>query len=629
MAHGAQSRAVLVEFQAKSDADMGIAYLLYSTISESLVDKAGSSVAAGEDVEMFLGSSAETCREKQACLDKIAEEFDASAAIFATVFRSGTDINIFYEFVSCATGRQLDAGDVVYAAGDEGKLADLLNGRLDSNLAAAEREEDDEYDEYGDPGSASATVDPDDDVDWEEERDHADAHADPNGDPDPEDAPPEEDDRRYDTTESDYNLAFDGEYASEIDSGDEYDSRADSGYDSDYDRSSDYERVSTTDRSDEEDADATASSRYSARHYLRDGQQPAEATESKPPPREERNRRSSNRYSRDSEDAEDAEDAPQEETRRARGRRKPKHPEDHEDATAATGREIDAELLETFDDADSAAFDETERSGTTTLTYQEASEKGMGPSEYKRYSSSGLMYGDWARERYNHKGRFHLRFAGFYALGGIDAYYSARVVMWDESAILDTYSWQSFGFSAAGGGGTLGLGIGVAPAIDLCLDMSLIVGRQWLLRQSRTPDSAESTITNVDPADIPKGTAIHFLIEPKIRVFFAPYKAVKPYAGFGLALLFMPPFDIPEEWVPPRSATVIFGVEPALGIQFDSPLGFGFFIEVPFTGYLPSTGVETIREGEQHVLLDDELNDPPTPVPTYMFRLQLGLQVRM
>ena len=594
-AGGAQSRAVLVEFQARTDDDAGIAYLLYSTISESLMDKAGSTVVAGEDVEMFLGSSAVACREKQGCLDKIAEEFDASAAIFAVVFRSGTDIHITYEFVSCATGRQLDGGDVVYAAGDEGKLTDLLYSRLDSNLAAAEREEDDDYD---DPGSASASAppDPDDGVDWEEERDHAEVHGDNESYETTEvvEEEPEGDDRRYDTAESDYNLAFDGEYESEIESEDDYDSRVDSGHDSDYDRSSDYERVSPSAVSARmEQAEEAPASRYSARHYLNDDKDPAEeSAEGRPSARETPDRRTANRYSRNS--GEDSA-AAQEGTQRGRGRRKLKHPEDHEDATATRGREIDADLLDTFDDADSAAFDETERSGTTTLTYQEASEKGMGPSEYKRYSSSGLMYGDWARERYNHKGRFHLRFAGFYALGGIDAYYSARVVMWDESAILDTYSWQSFGFSAAGGGGTLGLGIGVAPAIDLCLDMSLIVGRQWLLRQSRTPDSAESTITNVDPADIPKGTAIHFLIEPKIRVFFAPYKAVKPYAGFGLALLFMPPFDIPEEWVPPRSATVIFGVEPALGIQFDSPLGFGFFIEVPFTGYLPSTGVETIR----------------------------------
>jgi len=637
-AHAAQSRAVLVEFQPISDADAGIAYLLYSTISESLVDKAGSAVAAGEDVEMFLGSSATTCRDKQACLDKVAEEFDASAAIFARISREGTDIHILYEFVSCATGRQLDGGEVTYEAGDEGQFADLLNRRLESNLAAAEREEDGDFDDYG-SASATAAVDPDDDVDWEEERDHADAYADPyaDTDADPDEdaaADPDEtgDDRRYDAAESDYDLAFDGDYDAEIDAGDDP-SRADSGYDSDYDRTSDYERT-VDDDADEEDDDSAAAaggpstSRYSARQYLRDGaKEPESSSEPKPSPREERERRTANRYSRDSE--EDAEEAQQQPRQTRGGRRKPKHPEDHEDATAATGRDIAPELLETFDDEDSALFDETERSGTATLTYQEASEKGMGPSEYKKYSSSGLTYGEWSRERYNHKGRFHIRFGGFYALGGIDSYYSARVVMWDETDILDTYYWQSFGFSAVGGGGTLGLGIGVAPAVDLSLDASLVVGRQWLLRQSRTPDSTESTITNVDPADIPKGTAVHFLIEPKVRVYFTPYRAVKPYAGFGLALLFMPPFDVPEEWVPPRSTTVIFGLEPALGIQFDSPLGFGFFIETPFTGYLPSKGVETVREGEQHVLLDDELNDPPTPVPMYMFRLQLGLQVRM
>jgi len=621
---------VLVEFQARTDDDTGIAYLLYSMISESLVDKAGNTVAAGEDVEMYLGSSAATCRDKQACLDRIAEEFNASAAIFTFVSRDGTDIHISYEFVSCATGRSLDNGEVIYEAGSEGKLADLLNGRLDANLAAAEREEEGGDSEYGEAvasGAAAASSEspPDDDVDWEEERDHSDALG-------TDDVEWEEtaEDRRYDTSEGDYNLAFDGDYDAELDAGDEYEDRADSGYDSDYDRSSDYVRVAdpgdaASDERAEDEAASSSASRYSARHFMREGEQPAASDEDKPSPREGRERRAANRYSRESTD--DTEPETQE-TRRGRGRRKPKHPEDRDDAMAADGSAIDPELLETFDDEDSARFDETERSGTGTLTYQEASEKGMGPTEYRRYSSSGLTYGDWSKERFNHKGRFHLRFAGFYALGGIDSYYSAGVVMWDETDVLDTHYWQSFGFSAAGGGGTFGLGIGVAPAVDLGLDASFVVGRQWLLRQSRTPDSTES-IPYVDPADIPKGTAVHFLIEPKVRVFFTPFRAIKPYAGFGLALLFMPPFEVPEEWVPPRSTTVIFGIEPAVGIQFDSPLGVGFFIEAPFTGYLPSKGVETVREGEQHVLLDGELNNPPTPVPTYMFRLQLGLQVRM
>ena len=703
-AHASPSRAVFVEFQAASDDDAGIAYLLYSMISESLIEGAGDRIAAGEDVEMYLGSSAVTCREKQSCLDKIAEEFDASAAVFATISRSGTDINVSFEFVSCATGRVLDSADVTYEAGDEGQLAQELLGRLDDNLAAAESQEEDSY-------ADEAPVPVDDDVDWDEDEPDFDPAPDEEESP-PTDTPVEErsavsvepppaeddwrseeeeepeddwrseeeptddwrseeeaeddwrseeeedDDWRSEEAERDWGEDTEKEASEEqgeqesptggfvihqtttsepADTGDDY-SRGYTSTDTTSDATTDVasetrgrgrrrNKEPETTETGEAETQSSTSSRYSARDYLRDEPKQTRRTRERRE-EEEEEPTSSSRYSRSSSEDERAPTRSDERTRR--GSRRPRHPEDHETATTSGGRDIDPDLLETFDDEDMALFDETGRSGTGTLTYQEASEKGMGPSEYRRYSSSGLTLETWRHERYNHRGKFHLRFGGFYALGGLDSYYSARVVMWDETDVLETYYWQSFGFSALGGGGTIGLGMGVAPAVDLGLDVSILVGKQWLLRQYRTPDDSESTIENVDPADIPKGTAVSLMVDPKVRIYFAPFKAVKPYGGFGLAMMFLPPFDVPEEWVPDRSTTFVLGLEPTLGIQFDSALGFGFFIEVPFTGYVATNnGIESGHEGEQHVLLDDEKNDPPEPVPRYMLRVQLGLQVRM
>lgn len=676
IARAGDSRLVAVEFQAATDDDAGIAYLLYSTVSETLIEEGGDRMAAGEDVEMYLGSAAVDCHEKQSCLDRLAEEFDAAAMVFAVVSRRGTDIDIEFTFYSCATGRELERGEITYSAGDEGQLAGLVLGRMEDVLDKAERDEDGDF-EGEDAGGAVAVVpvdggDDDEEIDWEGD-DRDDDHAIASGgydDPtsDDEARAIEEDDsaRRYDGGEVDSldTIASDSWDEGEGDDWetaprddwngddprrdwDEEGTRASwDEEDEEDDRDDDggaavlgaagggAERAAETGRgrydrdagedAAEEDGERPAG-RYSARDYLREDNRGRKSREDEDEAPEER----SSRYSRYSPDEAETEEEPSDRGgRRGRGQRKPKHPEDHPQDDR--GADIDPSLMETFDDEDSALFDETSRSGTGTLTYQEASEKGMGPAEYNRYASSGLTYEDWKRDRYNHKGKFHLRFGGFYALGGLDTYYSSRVVMWDPSDILETYYWQSFGFTGASGGGTFGVGFGVAPAVDLGLDVSLLAGKQWLLRQYRTPDKSESTITDVAPEDIPKGTALHFLIEPKVRVFFTPFKKVKPYGGFGIAMMFMPPFDVPEEWVQDRPTTFILGLEPTLGVQIDSPLGVGFFFEIPFTGYIASDhGVESGLEGDVRELRENEMNDPPSPVPRYMLRFQIGIQVRL
>jgi len=61
-------------------------------------------------------------------------------------------------------------------------------------------------------------------------------------------------------------------------------------------------------------------------------------------------------------------------------------------------------------------------------------------------------------------------------------------------------------------------------------------------------------------------------------------------------------------------------------------VGFGFFIEVPFTAFLATDhGIEQGTSGSTAYLTDEEKNPPPpeAQVPRFMLRAQIGVQIRM
>ncbi len=629
----ADSKLVVVEFQPETDDDAGLAYLLYSTVSETVSSEGGGDVVAGEDVEMFLGSAAADCHKKRSCLDKLAERFESAAALMATIARDDLEIAVTYAFISTTTGNVLDQGKRVYQAGDEGELAQLI---LDKRAEVIEAAEDDAWTAEVDDGGEEVPVEPPPE-EYDDRRE-------------PEEADEEEGPSRYSAREFERSssrksqeekearaaaaAAERAERAREREERYAREAEEDDREERDDRYSRDREDRYSRDRDDREDRESR-DDRYSRDRDERSSRdredrstreavrvRDLEPEEEEDDARaEKKETRASRKETKAREERENANRARPESTRRERSK---KHPED----TPPDEYEVvDRVLLETFDSEDDASFAEDTRSGTNRLTREEAADVGMGAAEYRAYVNSGLTYDGWARKRYDHKGKFHLRFAGFYAIGGLDMYYSVRVVR-DNSEVLETYYWQSFGFRSASGGGTFGLGFGVAPAVDLSAEVSLFYGEQWLLREWRTPDGTTSTIGST--ADPPKGPVMHFMIEPKTRFYFTPYKPVKPYAGFGFALLFMPPFDVPEDWAPDRPGAFVLGLEPAVGVQFDSPLGVGFFIEAPFTAYVGSDhGVESGLSGEGAYLSDEEKNDPPVPVPRYMLRAQMGIQIRM
>ncbi len=587
-ARAADGRLVVVEFQPVTDDEAGLAYLVYSTVAEGVSGEGHPDVIAGEDVEMYLGGAASDCDRKPSCLTKLAERFDATVAVFTSISRKGTQLAVEMRFISLRSGAVLESARRRYEAGEEGQITDLILDRVEGVIEAASWEEDDLADSVADDGEEEDTGDGDD-IDWDEDEDEDDgggtavAVAGPAG-------------------------RDDGDTGADGDDG--VGRSSDDGEDDHYRRSG---------RDDEEDD-----------RYRRSGRDDGE---------DDRYRRSGRD---DEEDGADAVQSDRDEDRKKskkskKDTKRKKKRGDGEDDGADDGDTeeetplIDPDLLETFDDYDSSLYDETERAGSgQDMTLEEAAEQGIGKIEFRQFQWSGLSVREWKHRRFDHKGTFHIRAGGFYGLGGLDMYYSTRVVVNPTTgAPMENYYWQSLGFSAGSGGGALGAGFGVSSVVEIGLEFAVIAGEQWLLRERRTPDSVTINTFGTTSRPPPQGAAAYLGVEPKARFYVLPFKRLKPYGGLALEMLFMPGFKIPEEWAEDRPASFVLGFQPALGLQLDTPTKLGFFLEVPFTVYLATDhAVETGTEGETDYLTDSEQNEmyPPT---RFMMQVKAGVQIRI
>lgn len=293
------------------------------------------------------------------------------------------------------------------------------------------------------------------------------------------------------------------------------------------------------------------------------------------------------------------------------------------DGYGATGSDAGGDDVSLDDLGDGRA-----KGGTSAdfLTAEEARELGMGKAEYLRYQKSELPYPVWQRERFSHGGTFQIRFAGFFAIGALDAYYSCRTVI-ENDQMLAQFWWQSVGYRPNAGGGTVGVGFGVAPVVDVGVEVSLVTGEKYTLNEYRTTDYLENTIGSTQYP--PSEPALHMMIQPKARFLVLPYRAFKPYLGFGLAFIVMPGFELPESWAQDRPPGLVFGLEPAVGIQIDTPLGFGFFVEAPFTWYVGSPTAYTVQTGGQEGQIQTEDMNDQYPPCRYLLRVQAGVQIRL
>ena len=257
------------------------------------------------------------------------------------------------------------------------------------------------------------------------------------------------------------------------------------------------------------------------------------------------------------------------------------------------------------------------------LSADEARRVGMKRAEYNRYQRSGQTYDEWLETRYSHARRFHVRVGGAFATGALDMFYSTRVVM-ENGLIQENYWWQSTGNRSAAGSFVVGVGYGISAVADVGIDFSMVFARQHLLCEARDLGTGEDDIGSSDQLH---KDAAHVMIQPRGRFMLLPFKMVKPYLGAGVAMIFMPSFDLPYQWAQDRPVTFVLGLEPLAGVQFDTPMGIGFFVEVPFTIYAVSNqGYSEGHTGEGH-LAAGELNDPYPP-SRILLRIQAGVQLR-
>jgi len=258
------------------------------------------------------------------------------------------------------------------------------------------------------------------------------------------------------------------------------------------------------------------------------------------------------------------------------------------------------------------------------LSAEEARRIGMKRAEYKRYEQSGLTYDEWLDTRFSHARRLHIRVGGAFASGGLDMFYSTRVVM-ENGLIQENYWWQSIGNRSAAGSFVFGVGYGVTAVTQLGVDFSMVFARQHLLCESRDLGTGDD---NIGSSGQLHKDAAHVVIQPRGRFMLLPTKRVKPYLGAGLAMIFMPSFDMPEKWAQERPVTFVLGLEPLVGVQLDTATGIGFFVEVPFAIYAVSNqGYASGHTGEG-LLAESELNAvyPPSRV---LLRVQAGIQLRL
>ncbi len=234
-------------------------------------------------------------------------------------------------------------------------------------------------------------------------------------------------------------------------------------------------------------------------------------------------------------------------------------------------------------------------------------------------------WADESPDRFEHGKKFHVHVGAAVSAGGLDSYYSRRDVV-EDGEVLDTWAWQSIGFTEPRGGLVAGVGIGATSWLWAGVDFTFVGCQKWLLEEYRTADSSENTIGSTTIPAIERTWSV--LIEPKIRLWIVPTSPVKPYGGLGLGFLIVEGFELDSEWAPDRPAALIFGPSPTFGVQIDLSAVLGLFIETPFMFYVDPGHANEEEEGAADLLLDDEHN-MPYQATLHMWRLQMGLQLRI
>lgn len=339
---------------------------------------------------------------------------------------------------------------------------------------------------------------------------------------------------------------------------------------------------------------------------------------------DERRREEADRRSAEDERRRQSRDAAEARSSRAEGRKDERRGDDRRAGDRRGSRRDDEEVDFLEDDVGSEGG-ETGRTARSAVRIP----SGMSAAEHRRFERSGLSEKAWKKKRYAHGRVLSMRVAGGLAAGAVKQLYSTTIHLDAEGAKDDEYGWGTTG-NATSFGFAVGLGFSVADMVEIGVEGGAVFGQQLLRRECDEPAGADPHCrlgTDIGSAAWDSGPAVHALIDPRVRVFLLPRGAVKPYVGFGIPILIQSGFDVPEEGYTDRPGSVLVGVEPALGVQIDSPGGLGFYVDAPI-GILAGLGKsDFVADAGGGQLSDEAREAKPDPVRV-LFRLNAGVQIR-
>ncbi len=242
----------------------------------------------------------------------------------------------------------------------------------------------------------------------------------------------------------------------------------------------------------------------------------------------------------------------------------------------------------------------------------------MTPGEYLHYKNSGLDLVTWRARSEGRRMQVIVRAGGGFINGPIDGQYYGRYIL-DGVQTVDAYSAQAI-TSGSGAYGTLSIGFGVHPLIDVAFQAGLAGGHfNYLISQEVVDQPVQ-----FDPVE-EQQTSV--LLGPRVTVALLPTSTFRPtfgagaywMRGSGIAEHILPPdelaqFDAQYTW----NVEVFGGGEVRLGDHLD------LYAQVPVSFLVG--GDRLAEEAYGGGILSGI--QTPTPATAVGVAVNLGVQVR-
>jgi hypothetical protein len=165
---------------------------------------------------------------------------------------------------------------------------------------------------------------------------------------------------------------------------------------------------------------------------------------------------------------------------------------------------------------------------------------GMTPGDYLHYKNSGMDLVTWRKRSEGRKLQLLVRVGGGFLNGPINAEYYGRYV-YDQAQPVDAYTAQAI-TSGTGSYGTLSVGVGVHPLVDVSFQVGLAGGQFTYLISQEVVDQESQATPVVD-----QQTSL--ILGPRVTVGLMPTSAIRP--TFGAGVYWMRGTGIADHIIPP------------------------------------------------------------------------------